>query len=182
MWCNDINDSPSSSAMQLLASFMELAAEHQAVNSTNALRRKMCEGIDEFPMADVFDRAEISGVNFACEQMQSRAKAKSCTAMVRTPADDENRIAIGEIRSFLRWLPPWGSEPEDALDIADVQWYGSKGRNAGLLGGQQVTRAFKSDKQGNLCLVGEIIPLHPLLVPHLQNSQWWQVLHLRLDF
>ena len=136
----------------------------------------MCEGIDEHALGYMCDRADIAGVPFACKHIQRRAKAKSCTAMVSC---GDGTVAVGQIRSFIRFMPPWAELAADCLEIADVQWYGDKGSNEQLFGAPQVTKAFKSDPNGNLCLVQELIPMHVCWVPHLQHKDWWQVLFLQ---
>ena len=86
-------------------------------------------------------------------------------------------MAIGQLRGFLRWQPPWGTTEDDMLEIADVQWYRPCGTNASLRGAPQVSRQFKSHifaAPGNLILADEILPVPVCLVPHLENSQWWQ--------
>ena len=139
--------------------------------------RHMCAGLDDVPFAGAYDRAEIAGVPFACEKIQQKAKSKTCTVMVRASG---GQLVIGQVRMFLKWIPPWGTSGGDALEIADVQWYGAKGRNARLFNAPQVSKAFQNDPAGNLCMVEEIIPSHVCLVPHLHHSDQWQVLHSRL--
>ena len=81
-------------------------------------------------------------------------------------------MAVGQVRAFFKWLPPWARDPDEALELADVQWFGGKGVNAELCNapGTQVTREFHSDVMGNLCMVEEIVPCHVALVPHLRHA------------
>ena len=132
-------------------------------------------GSDEHDFVDGFDRADIAGVTFSCARQQQSAKAKGSTVMVRLGPGE---WAVGQVRLFMRWLPPWATSQEDALELADVQWFGSKGNNAELCNLPQVTRAFESDPTGNLCLVEEIVPSQVCLVPHLSKAEWWQILFL----
>lgn len=157
---------------RLLLGWQQWGSE-QGLTGTDAL---MCEGPDERPLAWLCDRADIAGITFACHRIQRRAKAKSCTAVI--PYGDS--FQVGQIRAFIRWLPPWGKRQSQCLEIADVQWYAAKGTNEALFGALQVSRKFKSDPLGNLCMVEEILPMHVCLVPHLQNISQWQVLFLTL--
>ena len=63
--------------------------------------------------------------------------------------------------------------PEEAIEVADVEWYGTKGVNTELCSAPQVSRAFRSDSRGNLCMVEEIAPSYICLVPHLRSADWW---------
>ena len=87
-------------------------------------------------------------------------------------------FSFGQIRSVIRWLPPWAESQSECLEIADVQWYASKGVNSNLFDAPQVSKQFRSDPMGNLCMVEEIEPMHVCLVPHLQYRDQWQVLFL----
>ena len=88
-------------------------------------------------------------------------------------------LRVGQIRSLFQWSPPWDPHGRDMLQLADVQWYGARGKHD-KLGAPQVTRAFHDHAAGNLIRVEKIIPVPICLVPHLQQSSWWQVLFLEL--
>lgn len=136
--------------------------------------RRMCRGPDAGEPVIGFDQASIAGVDFACFSHEKDLKGKRCTIMVRAGL---GRLAVGQIRLLMEWLPPWKGEP---VEVVDVQWYGSKGTNAELCGAPQVTKAFKLERGCNLCLAEEIIPSYVCLVPHLKHAaaDWWQVLYL----
>ena len=86
--------------------------------------------------------------------------------MIRTREEANGKVAVGQIRSLLRWYPPWATrESDDFLDIADLQWFAAKGLNADLMYAPQVSRAFRSDREGNLCLAYELLPIPVCLVP-----------------
>lgn len=141
----------------------------------STIDKQMCMGPDADEPVEAYDRAEVAGVKFTCAPHQKKARAKTCIVMVRA---GEGCMAVGQVRVFIKWLPPWAVNPDEALELADVQWYGAKGVNAELCNAPQVTREFKSDLKGNLCMVEEIVPCHVCLVPHLGHADWWQVLYL----
>lgn len=87
-------------------------------------------------------------------------------------------MAVGQVRLFFKCLLRWAEQPDEVLELADVQWYGAKGVNAELCNASQVTRAFRSDVRGNVCMEEEIVPCHFALVPHLGHADWWQVFYL----
>ena len=71
---------------------------------------------------DGYDRAEIAGITFTRAMHHQAAQAKTCTVMVKA---GQGCVAIGQVRLFSRWLPPWASMSRDWVDwVADVQWYG----------------------------------------------------------
>ena len=112
---------------------------------------------------------------------KKEAKAKACTVVVRDEVEGgAPLVRVGQIRSYFEWRPPWDphGQAADVMQIADVQWYWPKGVHAELIDAPQVTRAFHSHAAGNLIGVQEIVPVHVCLVPHLEQSNWWQVLIL----
>ena len=159
-----------------------LGGWHDWAKSQNDLSRaqkSMCWGPVEADPVDGFDRAAVAGISFTrAGHGRSSAganPARTCTVMVRA---GQGRLAVGQVRLFFKWLPPWSSSEQDVVEIADVQWYEGKGVNGDLCSAPQVTKEFWDDASGNLCLVEEIIPMHVCLVPHLQRADWWQVLFL----
>ena len=138
-------------------------------------QHELCEG--PTCLAYLSDRADIGGVRFTSARVQERAAGKHCTIAVTF----DNFVAVGQVRSFMKWQPPWGRTEHDRIEVADVQWYKPRGRNSRLHRAPQVTWAFSSDifdPPGNLIRVAEVLPMPVCLLPHLQRPQWWQVLLL----
>ena len=138
--------------------------------------QRWCEGPVQQPMTQLCDRATIAGITFACKRIQALQKAKSTTVMLGR----EDEPAFGQVKAFMRWMPPWGQSNDDCLEIADVRWYASRGFSEELGMSPQVSRQSNSDR-GNglhLCMVQEIFPMPVCLVPHLRRSDLWQVLSL----
>lgn len=128
-----------------------------------------------------YDRAVVNGHKFSSKRISKRAKANNSIIMIRP---EGNPPQFGEVQAFYEFVPPWAmSQPHGAaLSIADVQWFENKGRNGELFDAPQVTRVFKDDPAGNLWRCENIIPTYVALVPHLSKDEWWQVIHVDVDF
>ena len=129
-----------------LAKWAEWAKSRAVKPTLSKKQRRICSHFQDVQFASTYDRAEVAGVPFACEGIQKRAKSKTCTVMV---AKAGGAVDIGQVRTFLKWQPPWSQSRDERLELADVQWYESKGSNARLAGAPQVSKAFKSDPRGN---------------------------------
>ena len=103
---------------------------------------------------------------------------------VRTPY-------VGRLKQLLLHVPPWvnagtSAEPmEQAVQIADVEWFDVLGYNATLYNSPIVSRSTKAQIDGEFCMCEDLAPFVLSLVPYIGTavpaSQAWQVLIRDID-
>ena len=147
----------------------------------------------ELAMASLPRRAcyKFSGLNcHACKFVISSIEKKkvTCDSIVMTWVDDGTVRTpyVGRLKQLLLHVPPWvnagtsAEQMEQAVQIADVEWFDVLGYNATLYNSPIVSRSTKAQPDGEFCMCEDLAPVALSLVPYIGTavpaSRAWQVL------
>ena len=119
-------------------------------------------------------------VQFASPRVQRKAAAR--TSVLMRFGGGRGEVHVGLLQRFYECSAPRPVaellQAGQTVHFAHVRWLRPQGRNAELLQAPQVSRDDHVGlPAGVFCPVQDLIPVNASLVPHNQQSSWWQVLH-----
>jgi hypothetical protein len=134
----------------------------------------------------VFNRAELNGVQFGCEEIEKASKAKNSIVMLRRQQGDNTcgGIYVGRVQSFITHTNP---ATRLEANILDAKWFKeptpvSAGWNAELQCPVVMKAYSPPAPTGGYWKLEEVPPTKLILAPHIQDKNKWQVLHVHSDF